>query len=84
MRSDIKIESITNKVKKNDTCSLLLDVVKNIDMSAIIIGNLPLQGINELVNIAISLSLLLSIILLPTTAQALQPKPEHIVNACLP
>ena len=57
---------------------------KNIVIIAIIIGNLPLHGINELVNIANNLSLLLSIILLPTTAHALHPNPEHIVSACLP
>ena len=75
---------ITNNVKYNDTCNLLFELVKNIVISAIIIGNLPLHGMNEFVNIAINLSLLLSIILLPTIAQALHPKPEHIVNACFP
>ena len=57
-----------------------------INIVAIVIknGNLPLHGMNEFVNIAINLSLLLSIILLPTIAQALHPKPEHIVNACFP
>ena len=58
--------------------------MKNIDIRAIIIGNLPLHGMNELVIIASNLSLFESIILLPTIAQALHPNPEHIVKDCLP
>ena len=84
VNKDIKTARITNNVKYNDTCNLLFEFVKNIVINAIIIGNLPLHGMNEFVNIAINLSLLLSIILLPTTAQALHPNPEHIVNACFP
>ena len=53
-------------------------------ITAIIIGNLPLQGINELVKMAKSRSLLESIILQPFTAAALQPSPIHIVSACFP
>ena len=47
-------------------------------------GNLPLQGTKQFVSIAISFSLLESIILHPTTPAALQPNPIHIVNDCLP
>ena len=54
------------------------------EINAISIGNLPLQGTNEFVRIAISLSLFPEMILHPTTPAALQPKPMHIVKACLP
>ena len=57
---------------------------KNIDINIIIVGNLPLQGTKTLVKIAISRSLLESIILAPVTPTALQPNPIAIVNACLP
>ena len=46
---------------------------KNIVISAISIGNLPLQGIKLFVTIAISLSLGDSIMRQPVTPQALQP-----------
>lgn len=54
------------------------------EINAISIGNLPLQGTNEFVRIAINLSLFPEMILHPTTPAALQPKPMHIVKACLP
>ena len=57
---------------------------KNIEIIAISVGNLPLQGTRLFVIIAISLSLGDSIILQPTTPAALQPNPIHIVNACFP
>ena len=41
-------------------------------------GNLPLQGINAFVRIAISFSRGESIILHPTTPAALQPNPMHM------
>ena len=47
-------------------------------------GNLPLHGTNAFVRIDISFSLGESIILQPVTPQLLQPKPIHIVSACLP
>ena len=50
----------------------------------IIAGNLPLQGTNVFVRIAISLSLGESMILHATTPAALHPNPIHIVKACLP
>lgn len=57
---------------------------KNIVISVIIVGNLPLHGMKLLVSIAISLSLFESIILAPTTPQALHPNPIHIVKDCFP
>ena len=62
----------------------LLLPIKNIDMMANRVGNLPLQGIKLLVKMAISLSRLESIIRQPVTPTALHPKPIHIVKACLP
>ena len=58
--------------------------VKKAVIMLISIGNLPLQGTNEFVKIATSLSLFESIIRHPTTPAALQPKPIHIVKACFP
>ena len=43
-----------------------------------------MQGISELVRIASSLSRRESMMRLDTTAAALQPRPMHIVSACLP
>ena len=63
---------------------LLLVILKNIVNTKIRVGNLPLQGINELVSIAINLSLLESIILAPVTPTSLHPIHIHIVRACLP
>ena len=57
---------------------------KNIEVIAIKLGNLPLQGEKTLVSIAIIFSLVLLIILHPITPQALQPYPMHIVRVCLP
>ena len=56
----------------------------NMVIIAIIVGNLPLHGTNTLVKIAINLSLLESIILVPVTPTALQPNPIHIVRDCFP
>lgn len=57
---------------------------KNIVISEISIGNLPLQGIKLFVTVAISLSLGDSIMRQPVTPQALQPIPIAIVRPCLP
>ena len=57
---------------------------KNIAIIAINVGNLPLHGTKLFVSVAISRSLGESIILQPTTAAALHPKPMHIVSACFP
>ena len=59
-------------------------VTKKVDANVNINGNLPLQGTKVLVRIAINLSLLESIIRVPITPVALQPKPIHIVRLCLP
>ena len=53
---------------------------KNIVISAIIAGSLPLQGIKLFVIIAISLSRGESIILAPVTPTAPQPIPMHMLG----
>ena len=76
---------IITKVKiKADFKLLKLPTAKNMVIKAINPGNLPLQGTNAFVKIAINLSLGESIILQPTTPQALQPNPIHIERACFP
>ena len=60
----------------NPPMKILAIVIKN--------GNLPLQGTNAFVSIAINLSRGESMILHPTTPAALQPNPMHMVNACFP
>lgn len=58
--------------------------MKNRVISVIIAGYLPLQGAKVLVIIAIRRSFGESIILVPVTPAALQPKPIHIVRAHFP
>ena len=58
--------------------------MKNIEIIAIIVGNLPLQGTRLLVNIERIRSRFELIILQPITPVALHPNPIHIVSACLP
>ena len=53
-------------------------------MTAIKVGKRPLQGTKLLVRIASSRSRGESMIRHPTTPAALQPKPMHMVRACLP
>ena len=72
---------ITPTIEEN---APVLFPIKNIVIIEIIVGNLPLHGTNEFVNIAINLSRGESIILAPVTPQALQPNPIHIVKACFP
>lgn len=64
----------------------LLDapLTKKMEIIAIRVGNLPLQGENTLVRIAISFSFFDWIILHPITPHALQPYPMHIVRDCFP
>ena len=57
---------------------------KNMEIMAIRVGNRPLQGTKLLVTMAISRSLGESMIRQPTMPAALQPKPMHMVSACLP
>ena len=59
-------------------------ITKKAVIIAVIMGKRPLQGTKQLVIIASNRSLFESIILLPVTPTALQPKPMHIVRACLP
>lgn len=60
------------------------DPTKNMAITEISMGNLPLQGTKLFVIIAINLSLGESIILHPIIPAALHPNPIHIVSACLP
>ena len=53
-------------------------------MIAISVGYLPLQGTKLFVMMASNRSRGESMIRAPTTPAALQPKPMHIVSACLP
>ena len=77
-----KVKAVCYIPMFTETIPLLL--TKNIEIIAIIVGYLPLQGIKLLVTIAKILSLLDSIILQPVTPTALQPTPIHIVSTCLP
>ncbi len=89
---DIKIVTITPSIiaasninaDVTERINLGADAVKNIVIIDINVGNLPLQGTKTLVRIAINLSRGESIIRQPVTPAALQPKPMHIVSACLP
>lgn len=76
------IPNMINKVKIMEPIILL--TIKNIDISEMNKGNLPLHGTKEFVRTAISLSLGESIILAPITPTALQPNPCVIVSACFP
>ena len=57
---------------------------KKMVATVIIAGNRPLHGMKLLVRIATSRSLLESMIRVPTTPAALQPRPMHMESACLP
>ena len=69
---------------KSISVDVNVDVVKNIVISVIRVGNLPLQGTKLFVRIAINLSFFELIILADITPQALHPNPIHIVRDCLP
>ena len=86
-----KVITIPTKITKTTTKVdiIELEIPENllaIKMVAIDIkkGNLPLQGTNAFVSIAISLSLGEFIIRHPTTPAALQPNPMHMVIICFP
>ena len=57
---------------------------KNSVMTEIRVGKRPLQGTKLLVMTAMSRSRGESMIRQPATPAALQPKPMHMVSACLP
>ena len=57
---------------------------KNIAMIAMMVGKRPLQGTKLFVSIAMRRSRGLSMMRQPITPAALQPKPMHMVSACLP
>ena len=87
---EIKVSIIPKRITKVKTNAEAMPpkkpeaVTKNIDINAIIAGNLPLQGTRLFVIIPRSLSLGESMIRQPITPAALQPKPIHIVRACFP
>ena len=66
------------------TSELPLAAAKNMVMSAMSAGNRPLHGMRLLVSTASSRSRSESMMRQPTTPAALQPRPMHIVSACLP
>ena len=59
-------------------------IINDADITDTSIGSLPLHGIKEFVSTASMRSLFESIILEPLIPTALQPRPIHIINACLP
>ena len=79
-----KTTSITTTAATNPENIPAIEPEINIVATVIKNGNLPLQGTKQFVSIAINFSLGEFIILVPTTAAALQPNPIHIVSACLP
>ena len=66
------------------TSELPPGAAKNMVMSAMSAGNRPLHGMRLLVSTASSRSRSESMMRQPTTPAALQPRPMHIVSACLP
>ena len=79
-----KIANTTAKVEIIlDLNPVYAPAIKIVDI-AIKKGYLPLHGTNEFVIAEIILSCGVSIILVPTTPAALQPKPIHIVIICFP
>ena len=77
---------ITDNIIRDKSISVdvNVDAVKNIVISVIRVGNLPLHGTKLFVRIAINLSFLELMILDDITPQALHPKPIHIVRDCFP
>lgn len=78
------IRNTKMKVDKADAPNPPANPAKNIVITAIKAGNLPLHGIKLFVMIAMSCSLGELIILHPVTPAALQPNPIHMVSACFP
>ena len=83
-RMPSKTTSITTKAATNPEKIPAIEPEMNIVATVIKNGNLPLQGTKQFVRIAINFSRGEFIILVPTTAAALQPNPMHMVSACLP
>ena len=78
------ITKVSNKDDSRFPPSLIENPMISIEISVIMVGNLPLHGTKLFVSIASSFSRGESIILHPTTPAALQPNPIHIVSACFP
>lgn len=71
--------AVSRRAEITDALKLPEEPIKNIEIIAIKIGNLPLQGTKLLVRIAIRRSLGESMIRQPTIPAALQPNPMHMV-----
>ena len=78
------ITKVNDKAEIIDENSPALYPTKNMVITAINVGNRPLQGTKVFVMVAINRSLGESIMRQLTTPAALHPNPMHIVNACLP
>ena len=75
----------TSKKADNAPARRLLEVgIKNMLSSRSNVGKRPLQGVKQLVRMAISRSRGESMIRHPTTPAALHPSPMHMHSACLP
>ena len=90
LESILDIKNVINIPRSITPVSIRVDIIdfagpataptKNIVITAIIVGNLPLHGTKLFVSIAISLSLGDSIILHPITPHALHPNPMHMLS----
>ncbi len=86
-----RVESTDNTImpsktaaQRNDFAPPTADPTKIMEISAISVGNRPLQGTRLFVRSAIARSRGESIMRQPVIPQALQPKPIHMVKDCLP
>ena len=84
VESPSKTKPINNNTSKKEAPLWVWNPTKNIEINAIIVGNLPLHGTKLFVKIATNLSRGESIILHPVIPTALHPNPMHIVKACFP
>ncbi len=78
---DVKTAIITKAQRKSEESRpVVCEPDRNMQIRHIIAGKRPLHGMKELVSMAISRSLGESIILAPVTADALHPKPMHVIR----
>ena len=75
---------VRSRADKRDSKAPPDTPTKNMDIMAIRVGNLPLQGTKLLVIMAMIRSLGESMMRHPTIPAALHPNPMHMVRACLP
>lgn len=83
-KTDIKITKPSKIVETTEDAKGSVPTAKNITRIAMIVGNLPLHGVNTFVRIAINFSFGELIIRQPIMAAALQPKPMQAVKDCFP